>query len=560
MAAELPWWKRTTVYQIYPRSFADSNADGIGDLQGIIDRLDYLQWLGVETLWLSPFYASPQADFGYDISGHREVAPEYGTLADLRRLIDTIHSRGMKIVLDLVLNHTSAEHPWFVASRSSRDDPHRDFYLWRDGRRPHGQRAPNNWRSMIGGSGWHYDPTTEQWYWATFLPFQPDLNWRNAEVKHAMLGVVRHWLQEGADGLRLDLFNSLFKDDSFADNPRSLRPFPSESNSDGFFQRALHTQNHPDTIAFARELRAVVDEFQGPVRFVVGEVFGTTALLRRYCGSANDGLHLVFLFQTLRTRFSAKAFRALTAELEASFAEPLYPTYVFGNHDRPRAMLRLGDDPRRAGLLAAYQLTVRGVPFIYYGEELGLSHPCSLELANAKDPIAKVYGAVPRIFHPTLRKLGILLNRDEARSPMPWDAGAHAGFSPAHAEETWLPTHPQAQHTNVAAQRSDPTSVLSTYRRLLALRRSSRALSGGRLELLDLPGASSCILSYRRTEGPERVTVVLNFSSSVAVVDLRGQVGGALHSSLHDEVGRAAERHALQLWEAILVFQQDNSA
>jgi alpha-glucosidase len=556
LESALPWWKRTTVYQIYPRSFADSNADGIGDLPGIIDRLDYLQWLGVETLWLSPFYASPQADFGYDISGHREVAPEYGTLADLRRLIDSVHARGMKIVLDVVLNHTSAEHPWFLESRRSRDDPHRSFYLWRKGRGPKGAAPPNNWRSMLGGSGWHYDATTDEWYWATFLPFQPDLNWRNPEVKEAMLEVVRHWLREGADGLRLDLFNALYKDAAFADNPRSLRPFPSESNPDGFFQRALHTQNHPDTIAFAHELRAVVDEFRDPVRFVVGEVFGETALLRRYCGSVGQGLHLVFLFKALRARFSAKGFRALTAELEAAFPDPLYPTYVFGNHDRPRAMLRLRDDPARARLLAAFQLTVRGVPFIYYGEELGLPHPPAVGIVQAKDPIAKIYVAVPRIFHQTLRKLGILLNRDEARSPMPWAEGAHAGFSAAHAERSWLPMHPSAKHINVETQQDDPSSVLSTYRRLLALRRRSRALSGGRLELVALPGAREHIFAYRRFDGDESVLVVLNFSSRSQTVDLRAYVGAALHSSLHDEVLMVAEVHTLRPWEAILLFEE----
>ena len=554
MAAELPWWKRTTVYQIYPRSFADSNADGIGDLQGIIDRLDYLQWLGVETLWLSPFYASPQADFGYDISGHHDVAPEYGTLADLRRLIDAIHARGMKMVVDLVLNHTSDEHPWFLASRSSRKDAYRNYYMWRDGRRPWGEAPPNNWRSMLGGSGWHFDPKTEQWYWATFLPFQPDLNWRNPEVKRAMLDVVRHWLGEGADGVRLDLFNALYKDASFSDNPHSFRPFPSESNPDVFFQRALHTQNHPDTLAFARELRTVVDEFQHPERFVVGEVFGETERMRSYCGDAAEGLHLVFLFKTLRARFTAQGFRALVREIESSFPEPLYPTYVFGNHDRPRAMLRLGDDPERARLLAAFQLTARGVPFIYYGEELGLPHPSSTTRVEAKDPVAKVYSAVPRIFHQALRKLGILLNRDEARSPMPWNSRAHAGFSAEHADQTWLPTHPQAQRINVAAQRDDPSSVLSAYRRLLALRHRSRALSGGRLELLDLAGARSGILAYRRVDGDEQVVVVLNFSARRQLVDLRAFAGTELHSSFHDAVCPVPARHILQPWEAVLLF------
>ena len=246
---EVPWWKQTTVYQIYPRSFADSNGDGIGDLGGVIGRLDYLQTLGVETLWLSPFYSSPQADFGYDISDHFDVSPEYGSLADVTRLIREVHARGMKIVFDMVLNHTSDQHPWFLASRSARTSPERSFYLWRKGRLPGGAAPPNNWRSMLGGSGWHHDAATDEWYWATFLPFQPDLDYRNPEVKKAMLDVVRHWLAAGVDGLRLDIFNAIYKDASFADNPFSFRPFPTEDNPNGFFQRHLHTIDHPDTIA-----------------------------------------------------------------------------------------------------------------------------------------------------------------------------------------------------------------------------------------------------------------------------------------------------------------------
>jgi glycosidase len=241
--SDLPWWKQTTVYQIYPRSFYDRNGDGIGDLEGVIDRLDYLQWLGVETIWLSPFFTSPQADFGYDISDHFDVAPEYGSLEQCHRLFDEAHARGMKVVLDMVLNHTSDQHPWFLESRSSRDNPYRDFYIWRDGRKPNGAAPPNNWSSMLGGSGWNHDPQTDQWYWSSFLPFQPDLNYRNPRVKSAMLDVVRHWLRAGADGFRLDIFNAIYKDASFANNPRSLR-IPSEDNP-AFFQRALHTQNHP---------------------------------------------------------------------------------------------------------------------------------------------------------------------------------------------------------------------------------------------------------------------------------------------------------------------------
>ncbi len=557
-----PWWKRTTVYQVYPRSFADANGDGVGDLAGILARLDYLHWLGVETIWFSPFYQSPQADFGYDISDHRAIAPEYGSLTDCRRLIDEIHARGMRVVFDMVLNHTSDQHPWFQESRRSRDSRTRDFYLWREGRNG-GAAPPNNWRSMLGGSGWHRDHLTGQWYWASFLPFQPDLNYRNPEVKRAMLDVVRYWLAEGVDGLRLDIFNAIYKDGSFADNPRSLRPLPSEENPDGFFQRHRHTINHPDTIAFARELRAVVEEFQDPPRFVVGEVFGGTPILRRYCGDEADGLHLVFLFKTMRTRFCAPAFRSLIAEFEREFPDPLLPTYVFGNHDRPRAIERLGGDPRRAKLLAALQLTVRGVPFIYYGDEIGMGHH-DIPPGEARDPLAARFRRVPRWLAARLRRRGILLNRDECRRPMQWDASAHGGFAPPLATSTWLPVHASRASVSVAAQRDDPGSLLSCYRRLLGLRRRSQALSRGDLEFIDLAPRSDDVLGFRRSSacdgGREAAHVFLNFSDRERQVDLTAFPHRALHSNLYDQPRDPHGRYRLSAFEGVVLLDDAGDA
>ena len=512
---ELPWWKRTTVYQVYPRSFADTNGDGIGDLRGVIAKLDYLRDLGVETVWLSPFFDSPQTDFGYDIRDHFGISAEYGSLDDCRALIDEVHARGMRVVFDMVLNHTSIEHPWFVESRRSRQSPKRDYYLWRDGRAPDGRAPPNNWRSMLGRRGWHYDRPSGQWYWATFLPFQPDLNYRNPEVKEAMLDVVRHWLAQGVDGLRLDIFNALFKDAAFRDNPRSLRPLPSEDNPDGFFQEARHTLDHADTFDFARELRAVVDAAPGPPRFLVGEVYGPPRTLRKYCGDAADGLHLVFLFKSLQVPFSGPGVRALIASFERDFPEPLCPTYVFGNHDRPRSIHRLGNHAGKAKLLAALQLTARGVPFIYYGEEIGMRHH-DIPSEHGLDPIASHFRFVPNWVARALRRSGILINRDECRLPMQWDATAHGGF--AHAGATpWLTAHPSTGEVNVAAQTDDPDSILSCYRRLLALRGRSVALQAGSLELVDLPRTPSSVVAYRRRYGEgdraEVVEVFLNFSS-----------------------------------------------
>lgn len=538
-----PWWKRTTVYQLYPRSFRDSNGDGIGDLPGVLEKLDYLKDLGVETVWLSPFFQSPQADFGYDVSDYLDVAPEYGTPDDVRALIAGLHQRGMKVMFDLVLNHTSDQHPWFLDSARAKDSPKRDWYLWRDGR---ADRPPNNWRSMLGPSGWHRHPATGQWYWASFLPFQPDLNWRNPQVQAALLGVVRHWLEAGVDGFRLDVFGALFKDAQFRDNPRSARALPSEDNPEGFFQRPDHTVNLDETFAFGRALRALADAAEPP-RVLLGEVFGSPAVLRRCLGEAGDGLNLVFFFKALRTPFTAPAFRALIAEAEAAFGEPLIPTWAFGNHDRPRSIARLGGDDDQARLLAAVQLSVRGVPVIYYGEEIGLPH-VDVPSGEAKDPVAKGYRWVPRWVERWLLGRAIVLNRDVCRAPMAWTAGPHAGFSSGAA---WLPTTADAPTRNVDAQRRAPLSLLNTYRRWLALRAATPALNAGTLTLLPSPAPD--VLAFRRGHPAGDVTVWANFSRRPVALSLTGHPGGSLTSTHAAEPIARPDRHTLQAWEAVAV-------
>jgi Glycosidases len=273
----IPWYHKTTIYQIYPRSFYDSNDDGIGDLKGIIQKLEYIHKLGFETLWISPFFSSPQADFGYDISNYTDIAPEYGTLDDALQLIDEVHERGMKIVFDMVMNHTSIEHPWFKESRSSRTNPKADWYLWRD--------KPNNWKSMLGGSGWHFANERDQYFWSSFLPFQPDLNYRNSEVKQTMLDIVRFWLSKGVDGFRLDIFNVIYKDAEFRDNPFAFQLAPTETNPSGFFQEAKYTLNQPESFEFAKELRNVCDEFGD--RLLLGEISGDRETTRKIPGRKN---------------------------------------------------------------------------------------------------------------------------------------------------------------------------------------------------------------------------------------------------------------------------------
>ena len=518
-ASRAPWWRRAAVYHVYPRSFADANGDGIGDLPGLIGKLDYLTALGVEALWISPFFESPQRDFGYDITNYDSVAPEHGTMDDAARLIQEAHARGLKVVLDLVLNHTSDQHPWFLASRRSEDDPKRAYYLWRRGRRP--GAPPNNWQAMTGGSGWQYDARTDAWYWASFLPFQPDLDYHCPEVREAMLGVARRWLERGADGFRLDIFNALFKDEAFRDNPPSPRPLPSERNVDGFFQKRLYTSDLPETFAFARELRAACDGFPGD-RFLVGEVFGSPERLRRYLGTPGDpGLHAVFLFQTLRTPAAAPALRRLLMEFERELPAPYLPSYVLGNHDQARVLDRLGGDLRRMRLLAAVQLTARAMPFIYYGEELGMRGP-AIPLREAVDTLADRYRWVPDAAARRLVRAGITLNRDASRTPMPWSAAPNAGFCP-EGVTPWRPVHPDFAQVNVATEASDPASLLSFYRRLLWLRRERPALSEGSLTLLDARPHADAVLGYRRCAGADEVDVWLNTDARPRRVALGGK-------------------------------------
>ncbi len=501
----LPWFHQTTIYQIYPRSFADSNADGIGDIQGIIGKLDYLRELGFETIWCSPFFQSPQRDFGYDISDYRLIAPEYGTLDDAQQLIEQVHRRGMRIVLDMVMNHTSDQHPWFKESRSSRNNPRSDWYIWRD--------RPNNWQSYTRSSGWHYVPERRQYYWASFLPFQPDLNYRNPAVKQAMFEVVRFWLHKGVDGFRLDMFNSIYKHAEFPDNPFSTNFFPRETPPARFFQQARYNMNQPESFEFARELRRVCQEYGD--KLLLGEVSGPRPMIRQFMGSqANDGLTLVFDFSMLGFKFTAEYFRALIRELEHHFPDPFMPVYVFSNHDAPRSLYRLRGDLARARLLHLMQFTVRGVPCMYYGEEIGMTD-ARMSRRTALDPVAHEFRNIPGFL---FDRLGITINRDVVRTPMQWDAGANAGFS--SAASTWLPVNPDYPVVNVQAETARTDSLLSTVRELLRLRRAEPALHSGSLMLLD--GLPDGLLGYTRRTDSDEIAVFLNFGSSPLRLAPRG--------------------------------------
>ncbi|MBI5353722.1 MAG: alpha-glucosidase [Chloroflexi bacterium] len=434
------------MYQIYPRSFYDSNNDGIGDLKGIIQKLDYLHELGFETLWVSPFFSSPQADLGYDISNYTDISPEYGIMSDALKLIEQVHQRGMKIVFDMVMNHTSVEHEWFKESRTSRDNPKADWYLWRD--------KPNNWKSMTGGSGWHYAKERGQYYWSSFLPFQPDLNYRNPEVKKSMFDIVRFWLGKGVDGFRLDIFNVIYKDAAFRDNPFSPKLIPTEEDASGFFQEAEYTMNQPESFQFARELRSVCHEFGE--KMLLGEVQGNTETIKNYL--SENGLGLIFNFEMLNFKFTADYFHSLIEKIENDFPDPFMPVYVFSNHDRRRSIHRLGEDIRKAKLLHLLQLTVRGVPCMYYGEEIGMTDS-KFPFGTALDPIPHKFKIVPRFL---LDAIGLTINRDEVRTPMQWDTTKHAGFS--SAQKTWLPVHENHKTINVETENKDKGSLLNMVR------------------------------------------------------------------------------------------------
>lgn len=484
----------TTIYQIYPRSFYDSNNDGIGDIQGIIQKLDYINELGFDTIWISPFYNSPQKDFGYDISDYYSIAPEYGTLQDAEQLIIEVHLRGMKIMLDMVLNHTSDEHPWFLESKKNKTNPKADWYIWRD--------QPTNWKSIIGPKGWHYCKERNQYYYASFLPFQPDLNYRNPEVKKAMFNVCRFWLQKGVDGFRLDIFNCIIKDKHFRNNPFSLlHAIPSESYPGGNFQHRKYSTNQPENFELAKELRSVTEEF-GKEKLLLGEVFGKHETKKNYLGN-NDGLHLIFLFDITMFKFNAAFFRKKIVEYEKHYPAPYTPVVVFSNHDQLRSIKRINNNLEKAKLLALLQYTMRAVPCVYYGEEIGMVDT-KIAIKDGKDPICKVYSWVPQFI---ADRLPVGINRDNCRTPMQWNTEKNAGFS--MAATTWLPVNENYTERNVQLQEQQDNSLLNIFKQLNAVRKKYKALQQGSIEIINTGNKN--ILAYTRTIENEKLLVLLNF-------------------------------------------------
>jgi alpha-glucosidase len=487
------WWQRGVFYQVYPRSFADSDGDGVGDLPGIVDHLDYLgpDGLGVDAIWLSPIYPSPGLDLGYDVSDHERVDPLFGSEEDFDRLVAEAHARGIRVVLDLVMNHTSDQHRWFASSRSGRSGPYADWYLWRD---PAGTDAdgsplpPNNWVSFFGGPGWEWEPARRQFYYHTFLVEQPELDWRTPAVEAAQFDMVRGWLARGVDGFRLDVFNAFLKHPDLPSNP--TRPGRTA------WDRQVHVydRDQKDFPALIGRFRAILDESAG--RMSVGELFdGSVETAARL----STERHLVFDWELLEAPWDGDALRAAMEAREAAFGDDAWPTAVLSNHDRPRQASRLtatvdsADADAVARAAAVLLLTQRGTPFLFYGEELGMQD-VDIATTDSVDPPASWVGPGFDWW-----------DRSRCRTPMPWTSGPAAGFTTGRP---WLPLGPDADVRNVDAQATDPRSILSTYRRLIALRAATPALQVGSLRIQS--EASGDLVAYTREMGDRIILVLIN--------------------------------------------------
>jgi alpha-glucosidase len=520
------WWQRGVIYQIYPRSFLDSNGDGIGDLPGIAARLDHLVDLGVDAVWISPFFRSPMVDFGYDISDYCDVDPVFGTLADFDALLAAAHAKGLRVILDYVPNHTSDRHPWFLESRASRTSPKRGWYVWRDPGPAGG--PPNNWVSNFGGPAWTLDPTTGQYYYHAFLAEQPDLDWRNPEVRAAMLDVMRFWLDKGVDGFRVDAISHLVEDAALRDNP----PNPEWKPETGPYRRLvpLYTTEQPELLECLSLMRRVLDLYGE--RMMITEAYLTIERLVMHYGGAGSGAHLPFNFQLIRLPWEARRIAQAIDAYEASLPPTAWPNWVLGNHDRSRIASRVG--PAEARVAAMLLLTLRGTPVVYQGDEIGLADvPIPPDLVQ--DPWER---NVP----------GLGLGRDGARTPMQWDASPHAGFTTG---TPWLPVAADYRRMNVSAERDDPRSTLSLYRRLLALRRAEPALSVGRYRSLPAEGT---VLAYEREQAGRVMTVALNLGRAPARFSRPGLAGRvALSTHLDREGDRVRDAVSLRADEGVLV-------
>ncbi|WP_374164757.1 alpha-amylase family glycosyl hydrolase [Arcticibacter sp. MXS-1] len=503
------WWQTGIIYQIYPRSFQDSNGDGIGDLRGVAQRLDYLHDLGVTAVWLSPIYPSPMADFGYDISDYTGIHPLFGSMADFDMLLREVHSRGMKLILDLVPNHTSHQHPWFVESRSSRHNPKRNWYIWKDAG-PEGE-APNNWLSVFGGSAWEWDELTRQYYYHGFLKEQPDLNWRNPEVQAAMLEVMRFWLNKGVDGFRVDVIWHMIKDEQFRDNPPNPDYQPHMPTYDQLLP--VYSTDQPEVHGIIRKMRELLDSYQE--RMMIGEIYLPIPKLVMYYGVDNKGAHLPFNFQLIDLPWDPVKIASAIDLYEGSLPANGWPNWVLGNHDRIRIASRVGIEQARVA--AMLLLTLRGTPTIYYGDEIGM-RDVPIPFEEVQDPQG-------------LNMPEKNLSRDPARTPMQWDDSPYGGFSKA---SPWLRLNRSYTRENVAVQSADPYSMLSFHKKLIALRQKEPSLMAG--DYIPVHSDRQSIAYIRKKEEHGAFLVLLNLSHWPCYFNSRSPLKGIIEVATSPEL------------------------
>jgi alpha-glucosidase len=521
-----PWWKNAVIYEIYPRSFQDSNRDGVGDVNGITSRLDYLRDLGVNAIWITPMYPSPQVDFGYDISNYEAIDPQYGTMADFDHLLSEARKRNIRVIMDWVPNHTSDQHPWFLESRSSRDNPKRDWYIWRDGKGP-GQ-PPNNWQSWFGHSAWTYDQKTGQWYYHYFYVQQPDLNWRNPEVRKAMYGVLRFWLDKGVSGFRMDAVSRLFEDPNLHDDP--ILPGVNAFGDPNIQHK--YTDDLPEVHDVLRDVRALANSYPGnPVLISEADEPTIQDLVKMY-GVNDDEVQLPMDFQMADVnKLSAPRFRQLLDQIEFNPVDG-QPYFFFSNHDQSRTWDRYGDgvhNDQIAKLMAALLLTTHATPQMYYGEELGMRTTTPTRIEDVRDPVGRTGWPKDK-------------GRDGERTPMQWDDSKNAGFSTA--DQTWLPIPPSAKHYNVAVEQQDPDSIFNFYKRVIALRQELPAFEYGSYVAVNRD--DPYVLAYLRQGlcGADSVLVALNMSPQPQTVDFKLSGFGVTGTSL--QVLVAAPKQAKQ--------------
>lgn len=537
------WWQTAVFYEIYPRSFSDTTGNGVGDLPGITQRLDYLSGtLSIDAIWVAPFYPSPMADFGYDVMDCTDVDRLFGTLEDFDHLLGEAHRRDIRVIIDFVPNHTSDQHPWFRESRSSRDSPKRDWYIWADPASEQPRTPPNNWHSVFGGPAWEWDETTGQYYMHSFLKEQPDLNWRNPEVQEAMLDQMRFWLDRGVDGFRLDVINYVLKDAELRDDPEGSSPSPWDS---GEYAKLIHrySKDRPQAFEVVQMMRDLVDEYSE--RVLIGEVYHPD--IHFWAGFYGDvpgeGLHLPFNFRLMLADWTAAAIRDAVERVEQAVPEWGWPNNVLGSHDIGRLASRVGREQARVA--AMLLLTLRGTPTLYYGDEIGMAD-VPVPSNRVRDPYGK-------------RMPGA--GRDPCRTPMQWSSQPNAGFSPPETDELWLPLAEDYEVVNVAHQLGDSTSFLSLYRRLLSCRRVTPALQCGDYRTIEST-APACYTYLRRMpadETDEGVLVALNFSDQERRLSLPSLGAGVIVVSTHLDRAGATDltEVVLRAGEGIIVELSD---